>query len=352
MTITSLERGTTRTFQTTGSGEYTVSDLDLGTYTVSVTAPGFKTATSPPVAVTVKARIRLDQQLEVGEMSQTVSVEETSPLVRTGSAEVSNVMSREELHNLPVLSRNILNLASLTAGTNGGNASGRQAGISGAELVVNGSFAESNNFIIDGVSDNMEFSGTVAILPPIDAIQEFAIQTSQYSAEFGHSAGAVVNMALKSGTNQLHGFAYDYLQNDVLNARAYDFTGTNPAKPPLRRNQFGFGAGGPLKRNRIFWFGNYEGLRRPSSAINQYIVPTLVQRSGDFSQAGYVVYDPATGRLDPLTGQTVRSAFPNNRIPSTRFSAAGAGLLSYFPSPQHSQRCARCFQFRHFTKGQ
>ena len=341
----SVERGTTRTTATNDAGEYTITDLDLGSYIVSVQAPGFAGVSSQPLTVTVKSRIRMDTQLQVGQVSQSVSVESSSPLVRTGSAEVSNVITGKELHNLPVISRNLLNVASLTGGSNGGNASGRQAGISGAELVVNGSFAESNNFIIDGVSDNMEFSGTIAILPAIDAVQEFAVQTSQYSAEFGRSAGAVVNMALKSGTNEVHGFAYDYLQNDIMNARSYDFTGTNPAKPPLRRNQFGIGAGGPLKKDRIFWFGNYEGLRQPGSSIYQYIVPTLAQRSGDFSHAGYSIYDPLTAHPDPATGKTVRNAFANNIIPSSRLSAAGSGLLSYYPAPNIPQALPGAYNY-------
>jgi hypothetical protein len=261
VTITSVERGANRTTTTNETGEYSLPDVDLGSYVLSVHAQGFKTLQHPAVTITVKAQIRVDAQLELGDVSQTIKVEASSPLVRTGSAEVSNVISRHELQDLPIVSRNLLNVASLSGGTNGGNPGGRQAGISGAEIVVNGAPAEANNFIIDGVSDNMEFSGTIAI-------QEFAVQTSQYSAEFGRGAGGLVNMALKSGTNQIHGFGYDYLQNDLLNARPFDFTRTNPAKQALRRNQFGGGAGGPLKKDKIFWFVNYEGIRRPSSTVN------------------------------------------------------------------------------------
>jgi hypothetical protein len=346
VTITSVERGAGRTTTTNETGEYSLPDVDLGSYVLSVHAQGFKTLQHPAVTITVKAQIRVDAQLELGDVSQTIRVEASSPLVRTGSAEVSNVISRHELQNLPIVSRNLLNVASLSGGTNGGNPGGRQAGISGAEIIVNGAPAEANNFIIDGVSDNMEFSGTIAILPPIDAVQEFAVQTSQYSAEFGRGAGGLVNMALKSGTNQIHGFGYDYLQNDLLNARPFDFTRTNPAKQALRRNQFGGGAGGPLKKDKIFWFVNYEGIRRPSSTVNQYIVPTLAQRGGDFSQAGFTIYDPATAHTDPNNpNQIVRNPFSGNRIPGTQISAAGAGLLSYYPAPNFTNGTPGSFNY-------
>lgn len=334
VTIANIERGTVRTVNTDNEGQYALSNVDLGTYTVSVEAGGFKRATNPAVTMTVKARIQVDTVLEVGESSQTVEVTSTAPLIKTGTAEVSNVISRQQLHDLPILSRNLLSIAALSAGTNGGHAASRQAAISGAALVANGAPAESNNFIIDGVSSNMEFSGTISTMPPIDAVQEVSVQTSQFSAEFGHSAGAVVNIALKSGTNAIHGFAYDYLQNDLLNARPYDFTGANQPKQALRRNQFGGGAGGPLIKDRIFWFGNYEGLRAPLSSLGQYIVPTALEKTGDFSKSGYNIFDLTTAHPDPANpSATIRDQFPGNVIPSNRITAAGRGMVNYFPDP-------------------
>src|SRR5262249_50304809 len=159
--------------------------------------------------------------------------------------------------------------------------------------------------------------GGMNAVPPIDAIQEFSIQTSGYSAEFGRASGGIVNVALKSGTNQVHGFAYDYLQNDIFNARPYDFTGTNPTKQPVRRNLFGAGAGGPIIRNRIFLFGNYEGLRQPANAIEYITVPSALEKQGNFTQSGYTIYDPNTLRKDPKSGALVRSAFPGNVLPPT-----------------------------------
>lgn len=339
VTVTSVERGVTRTTATSTAGEYTVPDLELGSYTVRVEATGFKKAVIPPVVLTVKARIRVDAKLEVGSMTQTVEVTGASTLVRTGSAEVSNVLGHTELENLPISSRNLLQVASLTPGTNPGNPGGRQAQISGYEITVNGALAESNNFIIDGVSDNMEFEGAMAAVPPIDAVQEFAVQTSQYSAEFGHSGGGVINMALKSGTNQIHGFAYDYFKNNDLNATNTDFTGTFPKAPALHQNRFGGGAGGPLKKNKYFWFLDYEGLRSPGSTVSQTATPTQAEKQGNFSQAGFNIYDPTTAQPNPNNpSQLTRTQFPNNVIPTTSLDATGAGpgLLSLFPDPNYT----------------
>ncbi len=337
VTVTSVERGVSRTTLTSDAGEYRVSDLDLGFYVVNVEFTGFKKAVSAKIEITVKAIVRVDMELQPGEVSQTVQVRGGSPLIRTGSAEVSNVINLQDLQQLPVVSRNLLSVASLTAGTNQGNASGRQAQTSGAEIVINGTPPEGNNFILDGVSDNMEFSGTIAARPPMDSMQEFAVQVSQYSAEFGRGAGGIINMSLKSGSNQLHGFAYDYLQNDVLNARAYNFTGTNQPVLPLHRNQYGVGAGGPIMRNKLFWFFNWEGLRYSTQTLGQFTVPTVAEKTGDFSQAGFNIYDPATAAPTPGNPSVVaRQQFAGNIIPSDRIDPAGAGLMSYYPNPNYT----------------
>lgn len=334
VTVTSVERGIKRTTKTNGSGQYVVTNLGVGSYVVSVTAAGFKKAVNAPVELTAAERIQEDTRLQVGEVSQSVEVHGNATLVQTGSAQVSNLVSQEQLRTLPVLSRNLLSIVSLGAGTNSGTSSGRQAQTSGAEIIVNGNLAEANNFILDGVSDNMEFSGTIAANPPIEAVQEVSLLTNQFSAEYGRSGGGIINMVLKSGTNQLHGFAYDYFQNDALNAAPYNFTGVFQPKLALRLNRFGAGAGGPIIKNKLFWFVNYEGFRNPSSSLGQEVVPTTAEKSGDFSQAGFNIYDPATAHPDPtIPGRIDRNQFSGNIIPSSRFNNAGVGLLSYFPHP-------------------
>jgi len=332
--VTGVDTGTERSQQTNADGEFVVTNLSLGAYRVRVEAKGFKTQVHPPVTITVKARIRVDSKLEIGDMSQTVQVVEQTPLLKTETPEVGGVIGREELENLPVFGRNFMELAALVPGTTPGASVSRQRDFSGGAITVAGASAEANNFIVDGVSNNMEFSGATAVVPALDAMQEFAIQTSQYSAEFGRSGGGVINIAIKSGTNQLHGFGYDYLRNDKLDARPYDFTRTNPAKQPVRRNQFGAGAGGALIKNRAFLFGNYEGTRFPSNALTTNTVPTAAEKQGNFASSGFVVYDPAALHADPASPSvSVRDPFPGNIIPATRFDAIGSKLVGYYPAP-------------------
>ncbi|MEN6535925.1 MAG: carboxypeptidase-like regulatory domain-containing protein [Bryobacteraceae bacterium] len=332
--VKSMETGITRTTVTNQTGEYLVSNLSLGTYNVEVGAEGFKRAVYAPVTITVKARVRVDATLQVGEVTETLEVSGAAPLIKTDTAEVGGVINRQTLNDVPVFGRHFLSLAALVPGTTSGpRAVNRQRDFSSQSITVGGASAEANNFIIDGISDNMEFSGATGVVPAIDAIQEFAIQTSQYSAEFGRSGGGVVNVAIRSGTNELHGFAYDYLRNDKLDARTFDFTGTNPAKTPVRRNIFGGGLGGPMIKNRLFFFGNYEGTRYPSSSTSTVAVPTALEKSGDFSKSSYIVYDPATAGT--TTGAT-RTAFAGNVIPSSRISSIGPKLLGYYPNPNYT----------------
>jgi hypothetical protein len=263
-------------------------------------------------------------------------VDATAPLIRTDSAEVGGVITREALSQLPVFNRNFLSLASLVPGTTPGGRTDRRRELSGETVTIGGASAEANNFIIEGVSNNMDFSGAMGVVPAVDAIQEFALQTSQYTAEFGRSAGGVVNVAIKSGTNSFHGFAYDYLRNDKLDARPFDFTGTGQAKEPLRRNQFGAGLGGPMFRNRTFFFGNYEGIRLPHGNLSSSIVPTALEKRGDFSRSRFTVYDPRTTRPDLANpSRRIRSPFPKNVVPQGLFDRAMVRLLSVYPDPNY-----------------
>jgi hypothetical protein len=335
--VTNVGTGIKRLAETDSSGEYVVTNLSLGSYRVVVEAKGFQRLINPPVAITVKARVRVDGVLQVGEVSQEVNVSASASLIRTDTPELGGVVSRQVLQDVPNIGRNFLSLAGLVPGTTNGPPASRQRDFSGASVTISGASAEANNFIIDGISDNMEFSGAIGVVPPMDAIQEFAIQTSQYSAEFGRSGGGVVNVAIKSGTNDFHGFAYDYLRNDRLDARPFDFTGTNPRKTPIRRNQFGAGLGGPVIKNRVFFFANYEGLRFPNNTNETVIVPKVAQKAGNFTDSGFIIYDPSTAHVDPANpSRTIRDPFAGNQIPSQRLDAIGVKLLSYYPNPNYT----------------
>jgi hypothetical protein len=330
VSVTNADTGVIRTTTPSQTGEYLVSNLPPGRYSVTVEAPGFRRAVQPPVELTVKARVRVDMALVVGETTQSVEVEAAAPLIRTDTSEVGGVVAREQLADAPVFDRNFMTLAGLVAGTTEGPASARQRDFSGSAVTVGGAAAEANNFIVDGVSNNMEFSGAMGVTPSLDAIQEFAIQTSQYSAEFGRSGGGVVNVAIRSGTNQYHGFAYDYLRNDKLDAQAYDFTNTHPPMQPLRRNLFGAGIGMPIVRNRLFFFGNYEGLRSSITTNSISSVPTAEEKQGNFSGSNFVIADPT------LVNGTTRTPFPNNAIPARRIDPNGIALLKLLPDPNYS----------------
>jgi hypothetical protein len=292
---------------------------------------GFKRAVHPVFELTVKARARVDLQLEVGDVMQTVEVAGTAPLLKTDTPEVATLITQDQLKSLPSQNRHFLSMSVLVPGTYRTYGHNRISDFSGGEsLSVAGLDSGQNNFILDGVSNNVELTGGLNAVPAIDAIQEVSIQTDGYSAEFGRSAGAIVNVAMKSGTNQIHGFGYDYLQNDKVNARPYDFTGTNPAIQPLRKNLFGGGISGPIKRNRVFLFANYEGLRQPQTVVEQATTPTDLEKKGDFTQSGWTVYDPAT-----TDSKGNRTAFPGNVIPAGRISKFMQDLIALYPHPNY-----------------
>jgi len=330
VSVTNVDTGVVRATTPAQTGEYVVSNLPPGRYSVTAEAPGFRRAIQPTVELTVKARVRVDLSLLVGDTAQTVEVQAAASLIRTDTSEVGAVVGRDQLADAPVFDRNFMTLAGLIAGTTEGPSSARQRDFSGSAVTVGGAAAEANNFIVDGVSNNMEFSGAMGVTPALDAIQEFAIQTSQYSAEFGRSGGGVVNVAIRSGTNQYHGFAYDYLRNDKLDAQAYDFTNTHPPKQPLRRNLFGAGIGMPVIKNRVFFFGNYEGLRSAITTNSINTVPTADEKQGNFSKSGFVIADPTQ------VNGTARTPFPGNIIPADRIDPNGVALLKLLPLPNYN----------------
>lgn len=334
ITVTNTQTNFPRTAVTNGSGEYAISNLPIGLYSVSAEMDGFQTSIESRIELTVKARVRVDFKMQTGVVNQSVEVTSSAPLLKTDTSEISTLVTRKELDSLPSLDRNFLSLQVLTPGTlrRWPNAGGDRIGdFSGGEsMQVNGIDAGQNNFILDGISNNVALTGGMNSVPPIDAIQEFAIQTNGYSAEFGRAGGGIVNVALRSGTNEIHGYAYDYIQNDVFNARPYDFTGTSPKKPALRRNLFGAGGGGPIKRDKIFVFFSYEGLRQPQSVIEYDTVPTALERKGDFSQSGWTVYDP-----ESTDSSGNRTAFFGNVIPPTRIDPLMSRLAGIFPLPNY-----------------
>ena len=275
------------TVQTDAQGSYQFTDVKIGEYRVSVQAPGFGTSDTAPFTVTVNARQRVDVTLKVGASTEVVTVTAAAQLLETDSSERAQVIGTREVENLPLNGRAYADFAALVPGVRRNTLENGTDSSRDASFNVNGQRSEFNNFLLDGLDNNaygtsnQGFSNQ-AIPPSPDAIDEFRVQTDNYSAEYGRSAGAVINVSIRSGTNSFHGKAYDYIRNTVFNAIGPFTPPTNPLtgkpqKPILIRNQFGGTFGGPIWKNHTFFFADYEGTRQVVHAFNSATVPTANQ---------------------------------------------------------------------------
>jgi hypothetical protein len=325
VTVLNPETNETRIVDTSETGTYTVGPLRVGTYTLSVEKTGFKKAVWPEIRVSAQDRVRADVLLELGQISEQVSVTTEAPLLNSETATVAHVVSQGQIRQLPLNGRNFQQLAWMTAGVIPSTGSrDRESGFNS-----HGQPITQNNFIIDGVDNNNNVMGmqdrkSQVVVPSLDAVAEFKVQTSNYSAEFGRNSGAVMIVNLKSGTNAFHGTAFEYLRNDRTDARDaftyVDRTGDGRADPEiLKQHQFGATLGGPIVKNKLFFFGSWERRTQRRSQTDLAITPTSLEKNGMFSRRVN----------DPLTGQ----AFPDNTIPRSRFDAVAAGLLALWPEP-------------------
>jgi hypothetical protein len=326
--VTNTGTNQARTAITGADGYYAVPLLQPGQYQVKSTLAGFKTFMREGVRVTVDSTSRVDIRLAVGGLEETVSVHADAPLVETSNATLGIVVDEKKVQELPLNGRNFTQLGTLLpgvvappAGLGGadGNATPGGFGATTAGFSVNGMRNQSNNFLLDGAGNNDTFNTGFVLRPPPDAIQEFKILTHSYGAEYGRSAGSVVNVVTKSGTNEPHGSAWIFNRDDALQARNV-FAAPNQPKPKLKQNQFGGAAGGPIVRNRLFGFGYYEGHRNTTGTTQNIVVLSDAQRQGNFG--------PTTIR-DPLTGLP----FAGNMIPADRIDPAARRLVeSYVPA--------------------
>jgi hypothetical protein len=331
------------------AGAYSFLNLPVGEYSLTVTATGFEAATVPALHLEVNATEREDIKLVVGKMTETVTVTATLPMLNTSSASLGQVIGTTEVLDLPLNGRDFQQLQLLTAGTvnatNVQTSAGLNGGASALETdpgilnVRNGSRPGHDLYLIDGSDDSDQNGRGLLWRPSVDEIEEFKDQTSNMSAQFGYGS-SVTNVSIKSGTNQLHGVAYDFIRNNSLDSRSF----FAPTTEVLKWNQFGANAGGPLVlprlyngRNRTFWFFNYEGYRLRQGVASYATVPTTQMRQGDFSQLLPVqLYDPATIVPNPASpGSYISSPFQNNQIPLTRENGATAYFLnpSWIPLP-------------------
>ena len=384
VTLKNTDQGLTLTTNTTASGNYTFSPVRIGNYTVSVTAPGFATTTQQALNVAVGQELQANVTLQAGATSEQVTVSTAPPQLQTDESSVGQVVDEHTVVSLPLNGRNFTFLAQLSAGVNTSQADTRGNAASGA-FTANGLQSAQNNYLLDGIDNNSNaadfLNGTnYVILPPVDAIAEFKVQTADFSAELGRSAGAVLNATVKSGTNSIHGAVWEFFRNDKLDAADWFENNANIKKGELRQNQFGAAIGGPIIKNKLFYFGDYEGLRRVQGTALTATVPTLLERNSGFTNLSDIItgqsgtdrtddvgrripfgtiLDPATtravtaGAVDPVSGlvanQTgfVRDPIGTNcapssvsfdgcslnQIPAGRLDPNAVKLLNLYPTP-------------------
>ncbi len=377
VTLTNDATGATETATTGSNGEYIFAPVKIGTYSLTAEFKGFKRVAQPHVTVDVQQRVAVNFVLPTGEMTQTVTVNTEVPLLQTEDASVGQVIGAQTINDLPLNGRNFTFLAQLSVGVTQGQQDSRGLGASGS-FSANGLRPAQNNYLLDGIDNNVNLvdflNGTAYVVrPPVDAIQEFKVQTNNYSAEAGRSAGAILNATIKSGSNQFHGAAWEFLRNDALDAANFFENSGGIPKGEYRQNQFGAMLGGPVIKDKTFFFIDYEGLQVRQAIPSVNTVPTALERNSGYtnlsellSQGGSrtdilgqtwalgQVFDPSTTRVvscgvaDTVTGINVpctvgvstgtpigyaRSPFPGNIIPASRLDPNAINLLNLYPAP-------------------
>jgi hypothetical protein len=344
-----VERGTSYSTQTNDDGVFNLQRLPVGSYEIKVTAQGFQTAEQSAVTLVLNQIARFTFQLKVRGVNEVMEVVDEVPALQTDSAQVGTLIDSKTNDNLPLASRNFVQLTLLSPGAltidpqtmNTGSQTAQQvSGNGGGRPYINGNREESNNFLLDGIDDNQVSENAVGFTPSPDAIQEFNVITQNASAEFGNYQGGIVSASIKSGTNAFHGDVFEFIRNDAFNANLWQ-NGLHPAAAPkLRWNIFGGTVGGPIIKNKLFFFADYQGSRFDHPPAPGYItVLTNAERRGDFSAISNQIYDPCqagpgvSGTSCVLSGTPV--PFAGNIIPTDRLNSAFKALMasSLYPQP-------------------
>lgn len=325
ISITEMHTNVSAKTTTSSSGSFTIASLKPGTYRVTAAAPGFETTTALNVELVVGSEQRVDLKLAPGSEQQTVNVNAEAVALDTENAAVGQVVTGEEIVDLPLNGRNFTQLLLLNSGAV--SSSGEQGSLranEGGSLTIQGSRPTSNQYFLDGININDTYYQTPAVVPSIDILQEFQEQTKGYSAAYGGGANQI-NLSTRSGTNQIHGTAFDFFRNDALDAKGY-FTPAGNKNPPLRQNQFGYVLSGPIVLPRIynghdksFFLANYEGLRSKTSTNNFRNVPTVAEKGGQFA--------------NPIVNPFTKVPYANDFIDPTTFSTLAQNSLSHIPDP-------------------
>jgi hypothetical protein len=329
VTLKHVDTGRTRSVVTDSEGAFTLPSLPTGAYTLDAELAGFKTVSIGDIRLGVDQHLRFAVKLEIGNVAETVTVVGASPLVQISSSELGTTVEEEQIQQLPLNGRNFVSLTRTVPGVVRGipganiDGGGSMAWRASASFSANGQRPRDNNYILDGVDNNETWLQTVVVFPAIDALNEFKLQTSTYSAEFGRSLGGVVNLQIKSGSNSFRGSGYEFLRNDAFDANNFFNNVAGRAKPDFSQHQFGGTLGGPVMRSKTFFFGSYQGYKVNQGQTFLSTVPSEAMRRGDFSEVNRVIYDPLTGQ-----------PFPGNQIPLSRWDPAARNVIEQlYPAP-------------------
>jgi carboxypeptidase family protein len=332
VTITNEKTGAKRTSDTSSNGNFSVSLLPVGTYTVRIEAKGFKIGEHRGIDLHVREQKFLATALEVGQVNEVVEVVGGGTQVELSTGEVSSLIGSEQVKELPLNGRSFVQLTLLVPGASVSDTTrtGNTGLLAGVDISMSGSPANANAWLVDGVDNVDHGSGrTILVYPSVDSIEEFKVQRNSYGAEMSAAGGAQISLVTKSGTNAFHGSAYWFVRNDALNANNFFLNAGGAPKAELEYNNFGYTFGGPIKKEKIFFFWSQEWRRENRGVTRRSTVPTLLERQGNFS-------GPHSGNLttptDPFTG----NRFPSDTIPANKLSPAGLALLKLWPEPTNS----------------
>ncbi len=332
------------------AGRYALPQLPIGRYTVTATMTGFQTQERSGIVLEVQASLTLAFTLPLAGVTDTVTVTSQAAVVQLqrSDANLGQLINAQQVAELPLTGRNFVQLALLGPGTVSGRAGSFLASGPTSEVSYRGSMSVSaqgmrenaNDWLYDGVDNNELTAGGVGILPNIDSIREFKVLTHNYQAQYGSRGGTTVLVSSKAGENSFHGSAFEFFRNDALDARNF-FDGAQ--KRPWNQNTYGFSLGGPIKRDRTFFFTGFQGNNIDEGLTTLLTVPTALMHQGNFTEsfpgaAAPIIYDPATTRVDPVSGLLVRDPFPGNIIPAGRISPIGRALLDLLPLPTFTDR--------------